>query len=148
MLIQEVTLSRTEQFAALVVDTLNSLHENYCCPYCCQRCMILADLLTAGELDEIVVQAPRHVPRNPVWQVTGAQGKRVNRTWLYARWNPDLNQCPCSYLPEDQDTEKESVRPPTRARNRLGPRTAKTKACEVHRQAKQRCTCQPASAVI
>jgi hypothetical protein len=146
MLTKEVTLSRSEQFAVLVVHALNDLHNEYCCPECCARCGVLASLLTAGELDGVVNQVPPYVARNPVWQVIGARGKRVNRSWLYSRWDPDRNRCHCIYGPDDSGLDEEL--PPKRTRKPLGPRTARVRACEVHRQAKAKCTCRPDPAVI
>lgn len=143
MITEEVPLSRTEQFSILAINALNVLVDKYCCPDCCAQCSVLAGLLISGELDEVVNQAPRHVPRHPVWQTIGAHGRRVNRTWLYSRWNPDLNHCRCSQDPEELEPEVQvAVRKPK------GPRTAKTKACEAHRQARKKCTCRPEPAVI
>ncbi len=138
MITEEVTLSRAEQLGTLTVNALNVLHDRYCCPDHCPQCMVLASLLTTGELDETVNQAPSWVVRHPVWQVVGIGGKRVNRHWLYSRWDPEQNNC-CTYYDLDEDAEEE-VKPRRRARV-IGPRTPATKACEAHRRARKKCTC-------
>ena len=148
MIPEEVTFSRSEQFAVFTVNALNILHNQYCCPDCCPQCFVLVSLLTSGELDEVINQAPRYVARNPVWQEIGVRGLRVNRRWLYSRWDPELNQCQCNYDPDDPELD---MKAPSIARGkarRIGPRTSRTKACEEHRRARKKCTCSPEPAMI
>jgi hypothetical protein len=149
MIPEEVTFSRSEQFAVFTVTALNILQTKYCCPDCCPQCFVLASLLTSGELDDIINEAPRWVPREFTWHfLTGTTTAKVNRRWLYSRWDPQQNHCSCNFDPDDPELNlkaPESLQRPTR---RPGPRTAKVKACEVHRQARKKCTCSAEPAVI
>jgi hypothetical protein len=113
-----VPLSRSEQFAILVVGALDELSYFTCCPDCCAKCAVVSNLLVAGELDQVVANAPPETVEGSDWFKTG----RVLRSWLYSRWD-DPGQC----------TSGEALmsRQPG-------------KACDEHRRLRKKCTCRQA----
>lgn len=115
-----VPLSRTEQFAILVVGALDELWFFPCCPECCAKCAVLSNLLVAGELDEVVRHAPAETFESSDWFKTG----RVLRSWLYGQWDLEGHKC-CA------DEQTLMSRQPG-------------KACEQHRKARKKCTCRQA----
>lgn len=128
-------LGKSEQLGILVIASLNRLFCEPCCPECCAECAVLAQMLAAGELDEIVNMAPRSMLRGSVWQHNG----KVNRSWLYGQWDP--RRCiNCVPPPPRAPRAKRAVvdRPPTPT----------GKACLEHRKLKVRCTCPTRIGII
>lgn len=114
-----VPLSRTEQFAIMVVGVLDELWQAPCCPSCCAQCAVLANLLVAGDLDWTVLQAPPEMIEDRTW----FRGNRVQRAWLYGQWEPGEPNCVCTP-------------------DKPAPGRPSGKACPAHRKARKKCTCR------
>ncbi len=67
--------------------TANADPDDYlgCCPLCCAPCVVLADLLRKGDLDQLVAAwRPDSLPGTAWWDT---ENDRVDRAWLTRAWS-------------------------------------------------------------